>query len=98
MLMIRLARFGAKKKPSYRVVVIEKERARDSRAVEVVGTYSPVAKPAAVNLKHDRIDHWMKNGAQPSDTVARLMKNESGARLPLERPDRLPATIDPTGG
>ena len=74
MLMIRLARFGAKKRPSYRVVVIEKERARDSRSVEVVGTYSPVAKPAAVNLKHDRISHWMKNGARPSHTVARLMR------------------------
>ena len=45
MLMIRLARFGAKKRPTYRVVVIDKERARDSRSVEVVGTYSPVAKP-----------------------------------------------------
>jgi small subunit ribosomal protein S16 len=75
MLMIRLARFGAKKKPSYRVVVIEKERARNSRSVEVVGTYNPIAKPAAVNLKHDRIEHWMKNGAQPSDTVARLLKS-----------------------
>ena len=74
MLMIRMARFGAKKKPTYRVVVIDKERARDSRAVEVVGTYNPIAKPRAVNLKHDRIAHWMKNGAQPSDTVARLMK------------------------
>ncbi len=75
MLMIRLARFGAKKKPTYRVVVIDKERARDSRAVEVVGTYNPIAKPAAVNLKHERIEHWMKNGAQPSSTVARLMRN-----------------------
>jgi small subunit ribosomal protein S16 len=75
MLMIRLARFGAKKKPAYRVVVIEKERARDSRAVEVVGTYNPVAKPAAVNLKHDRIAHWLKNGARPSDTVERLLKS-----------------------
>jgi small subunit ribosomal protein S16 len=74
MLMIRLARFGAKKKPSYRVVVIDKERARDSRAVEVVGTYSPVAKPRTVILKHDRIEHWIKNGAQPSDTVARLIR------------------------
>ncbi|MBZ5604017.1 MAG: 30S ribosomal protein S16 [Acidobacteriia bacterium] len=73
--MIRLARFGAKKKPTYRVVVIEKDRARDSRSVEVVGTYNPVAKPAAVNLKHERIAHWMKNGAQPSVTVARLMKS-----------------------
>jgi small subunit ribosomal protein S16 len=74
MVMIRLARFGAKKKPSYRVVVIDKERARDSKALEVVGTYSPVAKPRSVILKHDRIAHWMKNGAQPSDTVARLLR------------------------
>ncbi len=74
MLAIRLARFGAKKKPSYRVVVIDKERARNSRSVEVVGFYNPIAKPAQVELKHDRIDHWMKNGAQPSDTVIRLMK------------------------
>jgi small subunit ribosomal protein S16 len=42
--------------------------------VEVVGTYHPIAKPAAVILKHDRIAHWMKNGAQPSDTVARLIR------------------------
>lgn len=74
MLMIRLARFGAKKKPTYRVVVIEKERARNSRAVEVVGFYNPVASPAQLDLKHDRISHWLKSGAQPSDTVARLLK------------------------
>lgn len=74
MLMIRLTRVGTKKKPTYRVVVIEKERARDSRAVEIVGHYNPVAKPKVVNLKHERIAYWMKNGAQPSDTVARLMK------------------------
>ncbi len=74
MLMIRLARFGSKKKPTYRLVVIEKERARDGRAVEVVGHYNPVAQPQIVVLKHDRIEYWMKNGAQPSDTVARLMR------------------------
>jgi small subunit ribosomal protein S16 len=79
MVMIRLARFGAKKKPSYRVVVIDKERARDSKALEVVGTYSPVAKPRTVILKHDRIAHWMKNGAQPSDTVARLLRTNPAA-------------------
>ena len=79
MLMIRLARFGSKKKPTYRVVVIDKERARDSRAVEVVGTYNPVAQPTVVNLKHERIQHWIKNGAQPSDTVARLLKNNPAA-------------------
>jgi small subunit ribosomal protein S16 len=74
MLMIRLARFGGKKRPTYRVVVIDKERARDSRAVEVVGIYNPVTQPAAIRLDHARIEHWMKNGAQPSDTVARLLK------------------------
>jgi len=74
MLMIRLARFGAKKKPFYRVVVIEKERARDSRNLEVVGNYNPLTSPETVNLKHERIDHWVKNGAQLSDTVARLVK------------------------
>ena len=79
MLMIRLARFGAKKKPTYRVVVIEKERARDSRNIEVVGTYNPVAQPTQINLKHERIAHWMKNGAQPSDTVARLLKANPAA-------------------
>jgi len=74
MLAIRLARFGAKKKPTYRVVVIDKERARNSRSVEVVGHYNPIAKPAQVQLDRDRIEHWIKNGAQPSDTVTRLLK------------------------
>jgi len=73
MLMIRLARFGGKKKPSYRVVVIEKQKARGGRSVEVVGHYNPVRDPAVVELKHDRIAHWLGAGAQPSDTVARLL-------------------------
>ena len=74
MLMIRLARFGAKKKPSYRVVVIEKQKARDSRAVEVVGHYNPVKNPATVHLEHERIAHWLKVGAKPSQTVSRLLE------------------------
>ena len=74
MLAIRLARFGAKKKPTYRVVVIEKERARNSRSLEVVGHYNPVSKPAHVELNHERIEYWLKNGAQPSETVSRLLK------------------------
>jgi small subunit ribosomal protein S16 len=73
MLMIRLARFGAKKKPFYRVVVIDKERARNGRSLEVVGHYNPVSQPAQVLLKHDRLDYWTKNGAQMSDTVKRLV-------------------------
>ncbi len=74
MLMIRLARFGAKKKPFYRIVVIEKERARDSRNLEVVGHFNPLTEPAIVKLEHDRIEHWTKCGAQMSDTVAKLVK------------------------
>jgi small subunit ribosomal protein S16 len=74
MLMIRLARFGAKKKPFYRVVVIEKGRARDGRNLEVLGHYNPLSKPKQVKLDHDRLAHWTKNGAQMSETVARLVK------------------------
>ena len=74
MLMIRMARFGAKKKPLYRLVVIEKERARNGRALEVVGHYNPLSNPPAVNLKHDRVEHWTKAGAQMSDTVKRLVE------------------------
>jgi len=84
MLMIRLARFGAKKKPTYRVVVIEKERARDSRSVEVVGHYNPVRQPTEVVLKYDRIQHWIKSGAQPSITVARLLKKFPAPATDLE--------------
>ena len=74
MLMIRLARFGAKKKPFYRVVVIEKERARNGRNLEVLGHVNPLARPMAVSLKHDRIEHWTRSGAQMSDTVKRLVE------------------------
>ena len=84
MLMIRLARFGAKKKPFYRVVVIEKERARNGRSLEVVGHYDPLVAPAQVSLKYERIEHWVKNGAQMSDTVKRLLeKNPAPAEAPV---------------
>ena len=77
MLMIRLSRVGARKQPYYRVVVIEKERARDGRSVEVVGTYNPRTNPASVDLKRDRIDHWVSKGAQMSSTVARLVQRHT---------------------
>jgi small subunit ribosomal protein S16 len=84
MLMIRLARFGAKKKPFFRVVLIEKDRARNGRALEVLGHYNPVANPAQVNLKHERLAHWTKQGAQMSDTVKRLVeKNPAPAVQPV---------------
>jgi len=72
-LMIRLARVGARKQPHYRVVVIEKDRARNGRSIEVVGTYNPRTSPATVDLKRDRIDYWTGNGAQLSDRVGKLL-------------------------
>ena len=75
MLMIRLARVGARKQPYYRVVVIEKDRARNGRSVEVVGTYNPRTSPASIDLKLERIDYWKGKGAQPSDRVAKLLRS-----------------------
>ena len=74
MLTIRLARIGKKKKPFYRVVVIERTRARDGRVKEAVGTYDPLKKPAEVKLNADRIKYWLSEGAQPSDTVRSFIK------------------------
>ena len=73
MLMIRLSRRGARKQPYYRIVVIEKDRARDGRSVEVVGTYNPRTNPASVLLKNDRIAYWTGKGAQLSDRVKKLV-------------------------
>jgi small subunit ribosomal protein S16 len=71
--MIRLARTGARKQPHYRVVVIEKERARNGRPVEVVGTYNPRSTPASIELKRERIDYWVSKGAKMSDRVTKIM-------------------------
>ncbi len=80
MVMIRLARVGARKQPYYRIVVIEKDRARNGRSIEVVGTYNPRTNPATVNLKHERVSYWRGMGAQLSDTVAKLVsKNPASA-------------------
>ena len=76
MLTIRLARYGKKKKPFYRVVVIEKTRPRDGRFVEIVGTYDPLKKPHAVTLNTERVKYWIGCGAQPSDTVRSFLRNQ----------------------
>ena len=73
MLMIRLSRTGARKQPHYRVVVIEKERARNGRPVEVVGTYNPRTNPASIELKRERIDYWVSKGAKMSDRVGKIV-------------------------
>jgi small subunit ribosomal protein S16 len=72
-LMIRMARIGARKQPYYRVVVIDKERARNGRSVEVVGLYNPRTSPTTFDVKRDRIDYWVSKGAQLSETVRRLL-------------------------
>lgn len=79
MLMIRLARTGAKKQPHYRVVVIEKDRARDGRFVEIVGHYNPRTNPAEIVLKRERIEYWLRHGAQPSDTVRSFLRPQKEA-------------------
>jgi small subunit ribosomal protein S16 len=83
--MIRLARTGAKKKPYYRVVVIEKANARDGRFVEIVGHYNPRTNPVEVVLKRDRIDYWLSKGAQPSDTVRSLLSRKEEPKGPQEK-------------
>jgi small subunit ribosomal protein S16 len=68
-LAIRLARIGKKKKPFYRVVVLDKRKPRNGRTVEIVGTYDPLKNPAEIKLDAERIKYWLGCGAQPSDTV-----------------------------
>ena len=79
MLMIRLSRTGARKQPHYRVVVIEKERARNGRPVEVVGTYNPRTNPASIELKRERIEYWVSKGAQMSDRVSKIVSKPAPA-------------------
>lgn len=77
MLAIRLRRTGSKKRPFFRVVVTDSRAARDSSFVEVLGHYNPRTKPETLDLKRDRLEHWVKLGATPSDTVRTLV-----ARMP----------------
>jgi small subunit ribosomal protein S16 len=91
--MIRLARVGATKQPHYRVVVIEKDRARNGRSIEVVGTYNPRTNPATVDLKRERISYWTGNGAQLSDRVGKLLATPVAvvAQTPVQTPVAAPA-------
>jgi small subunit ribosomal protein S16 len=73
MLRIRLRRTGARKHPSYRVVVADSRLARDGAFVEIIGNYDPMTNPETIVIKEERALHWLKQGAQPSDTTARLL-------------------------
>jgi small subunit ribosomal protein S16 len=93
--MIRLSRRGARKQPIYRIVVIEKDRSRDGRSIEVVGLYNPRTNPATVDLKNDRIEYWLGKGAQFSPTLARLYKNAAAGAPAVTAAPLTPATVAP---
>lgn len=99
MVRIRLRRMGAKKKPFYRIVVSDKRSPRDGRFIETIGTYDPLTQPETISLKHERAAHWLGVGAQPSDAVARLLKNaslldEQGKPVPYEATAAEPAAVE----
>jgi small subunit ribosomal protein S16 len=73
---IRLARYGAKKKPYYRIVVASSDAPRDGKFLELVGTYDPLKEPIAVTLKSDRVKEWIEKGAIPTATVKSILKRE----------------------
>ena len=71
---IRLARFGTKRKPFYRIVVSDARAPRDGRFIERVGTYDPKQDPPSINVDREKVEEWLKRGAQPTATVAQLLK------------------------
>ena len=83
MLVIRLRRAGSKNRPFFRVVVTEGKSARDGRFVEVIGHYNPRTKPETLVLDQDRVAHWIKSGATPSDTVRTLIDRMPAAPVAL---------------
>ncbi|HKP45947.1 MAG TPA: 30S ribosomal protein S16 [Pyrinomonadaceae bacterium] len=82
MLAIKLMRTGAKKRPSYRIVVKEKQSKRDGAYLENLGTYNPTREPAEINLDMERVRYWIGKGAQPTDTVGRLIKANAKREAP----------------
>ena len=73
MVVIRMRRAGSKKRPFFRIVVTDSRAARDSRFVEILGHYNPRTRPAIVKIDQERVDYWIKQGAQPSDSVRTLI-------------------------
>ena len=75
MVKIRLRRMGAKKTPYYRIVVADSRSPRDGRCIEEIGTYNPLTEPVTLTVDAEKAQTWIKNGAQPTDTVRGLLKN-----------------------
>ena len=76
MVTIRLARIGSKKRPYYRIVVIDKRRARNGRFLEVVGQYNPIANPVQMEINAERAQYWLSKGAEPSETVRSILRKK----------------------
>ena len=76
MVAMRLTRIGSKKRPCYRIVVIEKRRARNGRFLEVVGRYNPLSDPAQIEVNEDRARYWLSKGAKPSETVRDILRKK----------------------
>jgi small subunit ribosomal protein S16 len=74
MVVIRLTRFGAKKKPYYRIVAVDREKPRESRYIELLGQYNPLTDPALIKIDMEKYKQWIEKGAQPSETVKSLVK------------------------
>ena len=77
MVKIRLQRVGKKKAPYYHIVVVDSRRARDGKIIEQIGTFDPMTDPATINLDTEKVATWIKNGAQPTDTVKALIEKAS---------------------
>ena len=94
MVRIRLARVGAKKQPSYRVVVADQRSPRDGRFIEIIGHYNPRTEPATMVVKEERALYWLERGAQPTEAVARILdktgvlaKTDAAVTVPSEAAD-----------
>jgi len=80
MISMRLMRFGAKKKPFYRIVVMDSEKARQSQALDTVGTYNPMTEPAGIKVDQKKVKSWLDKGVRPSKTVESLLHRVSKTR------------------
>ena len=76
MVTMRLSRIGSKKRPYYRIVVIDKRRARNGRFLEVVGQYNPIANPVQMEINSERAQYWLSKGAEPSETVRSILRKK----------------------
>jgi small subunit ribosomal protein S16 len=93
-LKIRLRRTGARKKPSYRIVVAESTAPRDGKYVEIIGTYDPLTEPATIKINGDRAKHWIGVGAQPTERVVKLMAREGLVEAPVYASKAAPAEAE----